>query len=438
MPLKLHDKCIERLISQTTEVLKVVMVVKGDLVDGSSFSDFFFQLENILQKKGKDWEDIEENLGEHPFWDFLIESLALSVKHSQKRDRDLEPRLLTTIEGYKNPEETARRVVNEFSSLPWEYSLTIPFNNDFGKLYAKSCKTYHFSDSIKLIVPDEDFIRKYPCTLEVECTDCLLLSPISVMKQVPALFPPNPPGWNMHTSYLQVKVKGFIGDLRENIAFSKAISQLKSICGLGTAINLFGKKSDYYLPPLPINFVVHRMIDDKWRLERLRDIDTSIANTIYNINLNECLADEDQETVLSLIEEKVADIACVFKSGIKGQKLLHACEWFFDSNCTKNKSLAFIQATIAIEILLGDKAESDQMGLGALLRNRCAYLVGRSHSEREEIFKDLAKIYEVRCAIVHRGKIRLNHNERILFQKLHLLCRRIIQEEVLLLVEDDN
>jgi hypothetical protein len=62
---------------------------------------------------------------------------------------------------------------------------------------------------------------------------------------------------------------------------------------------------------------------------------------------------------------------------------------------------------VAMEILLGDKAVSDLMGLGELLRNRCAYLIGDSQTQREEILDEFKKIYEVRCQIVHRGKSRL-------------------------------
>jgi hypothetical protein len=57
-----------------------------------------------------------------------------------------------------------------------------------------------------------------------------------------------------------------------------------------------------------------------------------------------------------------------------------------------------------MEILLGDKAASDLMGLGELLRNRCAYLISRNHAEREEILQDFKEIYAVRSHIVHAGK----------------------------------
>jgi len=76
------------------------------------------------------------------------------------------------------------------------------------------------------------------------------------------------------------------------------------------------------------------------------------------------------------------------------------------------------------------------MGLGELLRNRCAYLIGKSHKQRKQLLDDFKEIYDVRSKIVHRGKSRLNLHERSLFSKLQWMCRRVIQEEIELLKED--
>lgn len=68
--------------------------------------------------------------------------------------------------------------------------------------------------------------------------------------------------------------------------------------------------------------------------------------------------------------------------------------------------------------------------------NRCAYLIATSHAERSELLQEFRNIYEVRSKIVHRGKSRLLLGERRLFNKLHWMCRRVIQEEVRLVEED--
>jgi hypothetical protein len=88
---------------------------------------------------------------------------------------------------------------------------------------------------------------------------------------------------------------------------------------------------------------------------------------------------------------------------------------------------------VVLEVLLGDKATSDVIGLGQLLRNRCAYLIGKSHEERHTLLRDFDEIYAVRSQIVHRGKAKLNFKERLLNSKLRDICNRVIQREVDLL-----
>ena len=91
---------------------------------------------------------------------------------------------------------------------------------------------------------------------------------------------------------------------------------------------------------------------------------------------------------------------------------------------------------VVLEILLGEKDSSDEIGLGELLRNRCAYLISKTHKDRSEILQDFKRIYAVRSQIVHRGKSRLTPDERSLFHNLRWMCRRVIQEELTLLKAD--
>jgi hypothetical protein len=95
--------------------------------------------------------------------------------------------------------------------------------------------------------------------------------------------------------------------------------------------------------------------------------------------------------------------------------------------------LSFVQTIVVLEILLGDDTANDDLGLGQLLRNRCAFLIGKSHEQRADILRDFTKIYRVRSQIVHRGKSRLSREERALFFQLQWICMRVIQEELRLL-----
>lgn len=95
--------------------------------------------------------------------------------------------------------------------------------------------------------------------------------------------------------------------------------------------------------------------------------------------------------------------------------------------------LSFVQATITLEILLGDKSESDKVGLGSLLKNRCAYLLGKTSEERNIILSEFEEIYDIRSKIVHRGHPKLTNYERGLLHKVRNLAKRVIIKELELL-----
>src|SRR5207247_8863093 len=103
----------------------------------------------------------------------------------------------------------------------------------------------------------------------------------------------------------------------------------------------------------------------------------------------------------------LTDIGAVMAQHADDDRLLRAAQWLFDSYAATNPLLAFVQATTSLEILLGDKGLSDLMGLGALLANRCAFLIGRSRSQRDKIMAEFNRIYDTRSKIVHVGYPRL-------------------------------
>jgi hypothetical protein len=114
-------------------------------------------------------------------------------------------------------------------------------------------------------------------------------------------------------------------------------------------------------------------------------------------------------------------------------RLRNCSQWHFDSMCGSNHLLRFVQATVAIEILLGDKATSDRVGLGDLLANRCAYSLAKDARERQTLLVDFKNIYDTRSRIVHRGKADLTKEETEQLWTLMWLARRLIQHELNLL-----
>jgi hypothetical protein len=227
---------------------------------------------------------------------------------------------------------------------------------------------------------------------------------------------------------MQITSNGFIGPYGGSTPAWRAESILRAFCGLGIALRLFKVQHKYSLfGPKPSSyFIVHRQLSDQsWRFEGKLNLSDERSRALDSLEKN-----PDAERWANYILSQ--QMRAVFSNG-KGDQIVLASEWFFDSYTGPDELLSYVQAMVVLEILLGDKAASDEIGLGRLLSNRCAYLIGKTQEERAAVFRDFDQIYRVRSEIVHRGKSRLTRDERVLFYKLQWFCHRVIQKEIELL-----
>jgi len=144
----------------------------------------------------------------------------------------------------------------------------------------------------------------------------------------------------------------------------------------------------------------------------------------------------DAERTKEWIRGRLPVLATALRDEEAADKILLASQWLLDGCAGSNELLSFVQTTVAMEILLGEETKSDVIGIGELLRNRCAYLIGKSRTQRDQILKDFDRIYKVRSRIVHRGKSHLTIEETVLLKQLRWMCGRVIDEEIKLIARD--
>lgn len=225
--------------------------------------------------------------------------------------------------------------------------------------------------------------------------------------------------------FLQVEEEGFIGPYGFSVPEQESRRTFRALLGLGIALGAFEVKRRTTLEHRKLSIYVHRRSDQGWRVENRLDLNEEESRAFQGTSLSAAIPPNWLE-----------DMRAVFSSGEKASSVVLASQWLFDSYTGSDQLLNFVQAMVVLEILLGEKAVSDKIGLNELLANRCAYLVSNSHDERSAILRDFREIYNVRSHIVHQGKHRLSMNERVLFGKLHWLCRRVLSREVALLRTD--
>src|SRR5262249_52446172 len=145
----------------------------------------------------------------------------------------------------------------------------------------------------------------------------------------------------------------------------------------------------------------------EWMPQRARPFSIELSRALHSFWVSKF----EEKSLFGTAEQRwlrhLSSIQKIFENHKDNEALLRAAQWLFDSFVGDDQLLAFVKATVCLEILLGDKQLSDTIGLGKLLANRCAFLISTNRHEREVILDDFEAIYRTRCKIVHDGKNRL-------------------------------
>lgn len=433
MSLNLHPECKKRLIQKLTEVLPQIMIEKNMFILRST-THSLRSAEIILPEFGELKKNLENYIGEEPFYEFVLSYLSKQLSANQKYESVALPIKLTDLENYSAPEKVAQQIVEEFDSLPWEYTISFKLGNEFVKYFNERIKNHILSESVLINSPDEEFINQYPLK---DNEDKILETPETFGGIINLLFN-RKLEWDKNSTYINLIIKGFVDRYGTSSTFENSILLLKTFLGLGIALKLFKFGYNYLNSINNVEAIVNRKIDTKWIVEGKLDLDRELSERIIDLVpevFNEEQPDHKKNTVFSFMA--LNEMKFVFSNLEKAKKVVSASQWYFDSSVGTNELLSFIQLTIAIEILLGDKAATDLIGLGELLGNRCAYLIGESSSQRENILKEFKEIYRIRSRIVHSGERKLNYYERTLYNTLRWMCNRVIFEEIQLMKKDE-
>lgn len=434
MPLELHPKCRARLIETVSTALSEIEVIYGRLVSRVTAGRSLYLAENALPTKGPVRDQLTKYIGQDfPLSDFILETLAEELQRFPfVNSRD--PKALTSLEGYQDTSEVAERLIKNLEGLPKQYTFTIKLPSALTPIMDAKTRI-ELSPQIRLVRATPELAQLYPREMSI-------LRQVSATPGLLNALIQRPPDWVEDGLYLQIDTEGFVGLYGGSSPYLEVVRLLRSFCGLGLALRLFNIVSEHFPSTPAITLEIHRQEGGVAGMQHFKafDLDDSLSRTIDGLTLhtvNGWINSPQRQEIWT--DATFGEMRSVFNGGKKADAILLACQWFFDGHSHgPDELLKFVQTMVVLEILLGDKATSDQTGLNVLLRNRCAYLIGNSQEDRNSVLDLFNSIYDIRSQIVHSGKHRLSTRESILFSQLRWLCRRVISKEVQLHKADDK
>jgi hypothetical protein len=429
--ITLHADCQRRLQQLFYDAVSKVRFRNGYLLDPWSLTGFDAASEALPTH----WRaKVSEWISDTPIRDFIYGVLSEELRELHKYDKSDELRPLQELTEFTDLRSLADRLLTEFITLPKHYTLILPLpleTTAFTKdLFLNG--GFHLAPSLTLVEGSELTNEEFPVSEEEEEEEDnmgfeSLLADIFGDRR-------GPRKWNQTAVYLKSDVTGFIADRLPTRIVEQFSFTVRSFGGLAVAAGPLVIDTRY--APVTdretVIYVYHGA--DPPRVKRSQAISNEYAQQLSHIDWAEICAEERPEVSLLYVRACLERIAAAFSDTPTAERLRRAGQWFFDGFCNSSELLAYIQVMVALETMLGDQRSSELMGLGQLLANRCAYLVGSTSKEREEILNDFRELYETRSHIVHRGKNQLTRKERASLWKLRSYCSRTIQEELKLLV----
>ncbi|MFZ1883388.1 MAG: hypothetical protein WAU53_07225 [Rhodoplanes sp.] len=432
MAIELHPKCKTRLIEVLTKGLPKIRAKNGMFIDRLSVISIV-AVDSVLPESGRVREQLDY-VDELPLTQFVVETLDMELWELDKFDGDRPLVNLFDIQGYSDATAVATRLLDSFQTLPWQYQLTFTLPDEIKMLLEPELYEFRLGPNIRLARPGKTFKERFPL-------DSGNARRNQDIEGSPLLFydASKPPTWKVDALYLQVQVDGFVGQDGGSQTTVRAERLVRAFGGLGIALGLFVHRHKYiHGAARKTHYYVHRRnADGKWKPENRLEADDATDRGLRGLELSSPDGHLKTDAAKAAwVKARLQDLAVAFSSGPKAEPLLLAAQWLFDSYAGRDELLSFVQAMIVLEILLGDKNIAEEIGLGALLRNRLAYMIGSSYRDRTELLEDFSSIYRVRSQIVHTGKHRLSSEERRLFLKLRWMCLRVMAKELELLKGD--
>ena len=249
--------------------------------------------------------------------------------------------------------------------------------------------------------------------------------------------------------YIRISVDGYTDGTVESSAIKKAYSKFKQVILLSNLSEIL-KEGQRDLSLGLLGSVSHQIFVVNSRDPNIEKylvyFPQTVSNYISKLRLNEDILKPPKfETLLETFENKEIptsnDKAKILKKRLRyPEKLLKtsdndentepiksAIEWAFDSHANDNDTLAFIQACIGIEAVIGDDTKDN---ITATLADRCAYLLGDSISARKKIRENFEKLYDIRSKVVHGRKACLDDEQRHFLDYAQIMLKRVIWKEI--------
>ena len=334
MPINLHEGCKTRLKERLSEALTNAKVNNLSFVNRQSLFEVLEQ-ESVLPTTGNVRDELESYISESPFFDFVYGSLSKKINEGQQYNNDHPEEPLSYLDEYSDLQLVAENLIEEFSSLPWEYAFTFKLGAPIAKYITE--EVTQISPDIRVLNVGNELVNNFPLHSGIPGRDQYLHGGGLLGLASPA-------EWKEDMLYVQINSTGFVGKFVSTTPEVQAIETLKSFLGLLIAMRAIEVGYSYSSSTIKSRAYIHRK-NGEWSIEDSIELADEVSKTISDlkvVNLGGTLDSDERKRGFVSNRLKLLSKAL---SQEESEKLRLAGRWLFDSYCGTNELLSFIQTT---------------------------------------------------------------------------------------------
>lgn len=371
------DSAIENsLILQISEGLRQVHVEDNCFVFMRTF-EWCRELHKLFSEEQID--RLHDFCGEDGLRQFVHSEVASAIRFNYDFEKDAARKPLTSFAEFSNPVSAARQIVKRLKQLPYAYRVSLQLPAGLSANLWDVLDTYKLSDSISLH-SKRHLPQPFPLKND---------NPLKDERLFDRLIGKDDFQLNDDRIFISIRASGHVG-LYTTPLIPYASDILKAFYGAALAVGLAidGTSPEKHEAGV---FIIHQMNKDDSEIIYTEDVDSDLDSSscrLKSLSLEgEQLSDRQKRVIDSLDA-----VSSVFGTDKHARKMFTSCVWLYRSYVSFNPLDSLLESTIAIEALLGDKENQGKLGISRLLGNRCAYLLGRSMREREDIIRQFDDI----------------------------------------------
>ena len=418
MTIKLTTAAEHQLILGLTEGIRKLHVRDGLFLDSTEFG-WVKGLADALPEDARN--KLYRYCGDDGLAQFVKQWLYSILKANYDYSNTKSLPLLTSYPEFSDAFECARLIVEEIKGLPHRFRITAPLPRAFSQPIRGFVTNHRLSPHIS-IVSGDNLPQPFPLGTGNPRIDKYLFSDFLEDAEYDA----SPKEDRL---YLTACVLGSMDYLSTPIIAQDFEDIWRALYGASLAMGLLDRR---WLPEEDrISYLSIHEEDEFRQIVDTKKVDSDIQKFNFRAG-TDTLVKATNASTLEAVCKYLNGVAIVFDDTMFARRLFTASIWYFRSVIAPRPLDQLLESTIAIEVMLGDRETSELVGISKLLGNRCAYLLARTPSERDEIVSDFGRIYRLRSSIVHSGKHKLESDDRKVVASARKLCARILAHEIAL------